>query len=166
MIQTRNISDADLVAVKALWATLHAKESQAPDDEALAYLVKHNTWAIAENDGKPCGFGYWHLDDNGNAHLRVTASQTEAAFLSLVLACASASEKCVHGILKRNRPEKAWLANIGAVMEPYGYAPMTPAEEATFKTRAEKLAARVPMIDRITIPVSLIPAIQARLEVL
>ena len=166
MIQTRNISDADLLAVKALWETLCAKESQAPDDDALAYLVKHNKWAIAENDGKLCGFGYWHLDGNGNAHLRAAAVQTEASFLSLVLACASASEKCVHGILKRNRPEKAWLANIGAAMEPYGYAPMTPAEEAKFKKLAEKLAARTPVIDRITISVSLIPAIKARLEVL
>jgi hypothetical protein len=185
MIQMRNITTDDLPAVAGLWAQLHSQNiesncwPEAPSLEVLAGLILRSHWVVAENgqlavgsgqSGEKTqailGFACWVLDPDGNAYVRAVAAMEEAAYLHLVLACVSASKTQAYGMLHRNRPELQWYANIGATFEAVGYEPMTPAQEAIYATRAAKLAARKPMQDRVIVPATLTPVIDARLAAL
>ncbi|MBN1941818.1 MAG: hypothetical protein JW849_00830 [Phycisphaerae bacterium] len=170
MIQTRNISVDDLPAVKALWGQLHAQAMNnncwpaVPNDRWFAHLRENNQWAIAEEGKKAVGFSFWKLDPDGNASVRAIAALEELPYLHLMISILQTANQYGYGFLQRSRPEWTWLANIGATFEPVGFAPMTPAEEARYATRAEKLATRVPIQDRVIVPVSLIPVIEERIR--
>jgi len=164
----------------------------APSDEMLMHLAERYDWAVAEevagsrepvageknpqsvpkgsatfrNPQSLLGFAFWRIDPDGNASVRAIAALDEAAYLCLVLAAVSASQTKACGMLARNRPERTWFQNIGATFEPCGFASLTPAEESRFAGRADKLAARAPVQDRVIVPVSRIPAIQTRLVAL
>jgi hypothetical protein len=185
MTKTRDITIDDLPAVAGLWSELHAQNienncwPEAPSLEVLAGLITRSCWVVAENGqwadgsgqsgGKPqaiLGFACWVIDPDGNAYVRAVAAMDESAYLHLVLACVAASKTQAYGMLNRNRPEWQWYANIGATFENVGYEPMTPAQEAKHATRAAKLAARVPVQDRVIVPTILTPVIDARLAAL
>ena len=98
--------------------------------------------------------------------VKAMGATSEAAYLHLVLAAVAASQTAIYGLLNRNRPEWQWYSNIGATLETVGYQPMTPEQQSQYATRDEMLAARIPLQDKVTVPVSLLSAILARLEVL
>lgn len=191
MIHTRTISQADFPAVKALWEQLHAQAMDnncwpgAPSDAMLAHLVSTHDWAVVEErereavswqpesqTGSPLpassshllGFTFWKLDPAGNAFVRAIAALNEPEYLHLVIAAVSASRTEAYGMLARVRPERTWFRNIGATFEPAGYEPLTPNQEAQCAARDEKLAARVPVTDKVIVPVSRLPRIRTRLE--
>ena len=170
MIHTQNITKTDLPGVMALWTALHEQTVEnncwppVPDDRWFAHLCRHCSWAVAKDDGKIVGFAFWKLGPKGNAFVRAIGAMEEIPYLHLVLACVRASKEYAYGLLHRNRPEHAWYSKIGATFEPEGYPPLTPRQEAAYATREEKLAARVPVSEKVIVPVSLLTLVQARLE--
>jgi len=173
MMITRVILESDIPAIKALWATLHAQTISdncwpiAPSDEMLAYLVTHNQWAIAK-DPSQCilGFSFWNIDKDGNANVRAIAAMTESVYLRLCLPILQSARECGYGMLNRNRNEWTWFENVGAGFETIAYQPVSPMEKSDCFTREEILSSRIPMQDRVGVPVRLIPTMEKRLAVL